>query len=144
MDVGRGTFAYYGTLPGAGSSLCLVALQANEADGTLQTRTTLAALLAASGNTEANFTNYGRIFVTTGVTVTIASHVTTLTCPNQTWANAGGATNNTLTKIIVCYKPSSGAADSAIIPLGQFDFSAVTDTSNLTAQVNVNGLLAAA
>lgn len=143
MDQGRGTFAYYGTLPGAGSSILLVALKVNEAEATLTARATLAAVLAAA-NTEANFTNYARIAVTVGVTVGIASHVTTLDIPDQTWASAGGTLDNLLTKVLACYKPSAGAADSAIIPLAQYDFPAQTDGSNLTAQVNASGLMSAA
>jgi hypothetical protein len=146
MDAGLGTFAWYMNTTGGftgTASLALVLLQASEADATLQTRATLAAVLGAVGTTEANFTGYARIFATTGISVSIASHVTTLTGPNQTWNSAGGATNNNLVKLLACYKPSSGATDSQIIPLGEYDFAITTDGSNLTATVNASGLITA-
>jgi hypothetical protein len=148
MDAGLGTFAWYlnstGGFTGT-ASLLLVLLQTLEAggDNSLQSRLTLQAVLTASGTTESAFTNYARISVTTGVAVSTASHVTTLTMPNQTWANAGGATNQAILKLLACYKPSSGATDSQIIPMAEYDFVITTDGSNLTATVNASGLITA-
>src|SRR5882757_251218 len=141
MDAGRGTFASLGgtgALTGT-ASLLVVMFRITETNLTLQTRLTLATVVA--NNTESAYTNYARIPVTTGVAVSIASHVTKLTMPNQSWANAGGAVNEAITSLMICYKPSSGATDSQIIPYATYDFVITTDGSNLTATVDpVNGL----
>lgn len=147
MDVGRGTFASLGgtgALTGT-ASLLLVTFRLTEANATLQTRATLAAVLAGALSTESAYTNYARIPVTTGVAVSIASHVTKLTMPNQTWANAGGGVNEAITSAMVLYKPSSAATDAQCIPLATYDFVITTDGSNLTATIDpVNGLMTAA
>lgn len=148
FDTGHGTFAGLNGGPvglTGTASLCIVLLSAKETEATMRTRLTLAAVLAAAGTTEASFTNYARIFVTTGVTNTIASHITTLTMPNQVWMNAGPGVNPTVVTLLVCYKPSSSATDAQITPYGSYDFAITTDGSNLTAQVDaVNGLMQAA
>lgn len=146
MDVGHGTFASLGgtgALTGT-ASLLVVMFRLTEANATLTTRATLAAVLAGALSTESAFTNYARIPVTTGVAVSIASHVTTLTMPSQTINNAGGVTNEAITSLMVCYKPSSGATDAQIQPLATYDFIITTDGSNLTATVNALGLITAA
>lgn len=144
--IGKGTFAYYGTLPASTDSLLFVLFA--HPSGTIPTDAaidaclTLSAIKALNGTTmpECTATNYARITDSTSNTVTVAATVT-LDCADQTWASLGGVTNNTLVKCIVCYVPSSGAADTAIIPLGNYDFAATTDGSNLTAQINVSGLM---
>jgi hypothetical protein len=146
MDTGRGTFGYYGTLPGTGASLTFVLLQFDAgfpSDSTLEAATTLQAVLALTNVAECNFTNYARIFATVGVAVSITGHVTTLTSPNQIWSNAGGGTNNQTMKCITCFKPSASAVDSLIIPMGQYDFAITTDGSSITAQPNASGLMTA-
>lgn len=120
---------------GAANVLILL-LKVNEAVGTLVDRDTVADLLSA--NTEANFTNYAR---KTGITGTITVDDTNdrvdVDIPDQTWSVAGGAVNNSLTKLIVAYQES--AADSGRIPLTHHDFVLTTDTSDITAQVNAAG-----
>ncbi|MGI9493817.1 MAG: hypothetical protein ACR2QF_15580, partial [Geminicoccaceae bacterium] len=64
--------------------------------------------------------------------------------PDQTFANAGGAVNNTTAKLLVCYATSSGAADSAIIPVSHHDFVATTDGNDLEARINTDGFYRAA
>ena len=147
MDVGRGTFASLGgtgALTGT-ASLLVVSFRLTEANATLQTRATLAAVLAGALSTESAYTNYARIPVTIGVAVSIASHITKLTMPNQTWVNAGGAINEATTSLLICFKPSSSATDAQTIPLATYDFITTTDGSNLTATVDAtNGLMTAA
>lgn len=147
FNSGKATFGYYGTLPASTDSLVIVLLKVVESDATLQARLTLSAVLTTGGgtvNVECNATNYARISDSAGdVTVTITSGVVTLTMANQTWALLGGATNNSIVKLLVCYSPASGSADTAIIPLGLYDFVGTTDGSNVTAQVNASGLMSA-
>jgi hypothetical protein len=116
-------------------------LKAQEAEATLKDRDTLADILGG-GNTEADFTNYAR---KTGITGTLAVDDTNdrvdADIPDQTWTSAGGATNNTLVRLIVYYQES--AADSGRIPLSAHDFAVTTDGSDMTAQVAAAGFVRA-
>lgn len=117
-------------------------LKVDEGNTGLIDRATVSAILGAS-NTEANFTNYAR---KTGITATLAVDNTndwvTLDMPDQTWTTAGGATNNTLTKLIIAYEEA--AADSTRVPISAHDFAVTTDASDLTAQVATAGFYKAA
>ncbi|MDX1810434.1 MAG: hypothetical protein R3240_00680 [Gammaproteobacteria bacterium] len=113
-------------------------LKANEAEATFIDRDTVALMLAEAGTTEADFTNYARKTGLTGtVTVDDTNDRVDVDIPDQTWTSAGGATNNTLTKLVVAYEES--AADSGRIPLTGQDFATTTDGSDLTAQFNASG-----
>lgn len=117
--------------------LGVVLLKVAQADATLRDHDTLAAILAAA-NTEADFTSYVR---KTGITATLTVDDTNnwvdVDIPNQTWSPAGGATNNTLVKLIVYYEEA--AADATRIPLTAHDFAVTTDGSDLTAQIATAG-----
>jgi len=141
FDVGKSTAGFYGAKTlGSTDSLSIMLLTSTVTDTILGAYTTFAAILAAQ--TEATFTNYVRIQVTANNVVSIAAHVVTFDITvDPTWTTAGGATNNNLTRFIIGYKPTSGSADSAIIPLGYYDFVGTTDGSNLTAQINALGLM---
>jgi hypothetical protein len=115
----------------------ILLLRVAESDALLRTRATVAAILA--NNTEATFTNYAR---KTGITATLTVDNTNnweqISVPNQTWSSAGGATNNTLVKLVVFY--DAGGTDATRVPLTAHDFS-VTD---LTAQLAATGFYRAA
>lgn len=126
---------------GAANGLILL-LKVNQTEADLVDHDTVAALLAG-GNTEADFTNYARKTGLTGtITIDDTNNRVDVDIPDQTWVSAGGATNNTLTKLIVAYQES--AADSGRIPLTHHDFTVVTDTSDITAQINAAGFFRAA
>ncbi len=113
-------------------------MKANEAEATLVDRTDLADIFVEGGNTEATFTNYARITDITGVrTQDDTNNRVDLDIPDQTWTSAGGASNDTLTKLIVYYE--NAAADATRIPLTHHDFAVTTDGSDLTAQVDSAG-----
>ena len=117
-------------------------LRVAESDSLLKTRATIAAVLAAS-NTEANFTNYARkTGIMATLTVDTTNHLAQVSIPNQVWTAAGGATNNTLVKLVIFY--DAGGTDTTRIPLTAHDFSTVTDGSDLTAQVGGTGTYRAA
>lgn len=117
--------------------LLILLLKANEAEATLIDRATVA-LILSSGSTEANFTNYARKTGITGtITVDNTNERVDVDIPDQTWAVAGGGTNNTLTKLVVAYEES--AADSGRVPLTHHDFAATTDASDLVAVINAAG-----
>lgn len=120
----------------------ILLLKVNEAAGTLVDYDTVALMLAGS-NTEADFTNYARKTGLTGsITVDDSNDRVDVDLADQTWTSAGGATNNSLTKLITYYQES--AADSGRIPLTHHDFVLTTDTSDITAQVNASGFHRAA
>lgn len=140
-NVAKGIWRQYAGLPAASDSLIVVLFKDSvQTDDTLDDHATLAAWTAA--NTEANFTNYARQTVA-GVTVsqnnTANEAKVTGTSP-IVFTNAGGAVNNSLTKALVCYKPDSGSADSAIIPLFHYDLSVTTNGTNLNLNIHAEGL----
>ena len=116
----------------------ILLMKANEAEATLVDRTDLADIFVEAGNTEADFTNYARKTGLTGVrTQDDTNNRVDLDVPDQTWTAAGGASNNTLTKLIVFYE--NAAADATRLPLTHHDFAVTTDGSDLTAQVDAAG-----
>ncbi|WP_213451587.1 hypothetical protein [Rhizomonospora bruguierae] len=146
FNTAKGRAAYYATLPAADDSLIVVLLKADglEADDTLNNHATLAAILA-SANAEADFTNYVRkTLASITVTVDDTNNRVDVDAADFTYAAAGGASNNTLGKLIICYKPASGSTDADIIPLTYHDFTATTDGSDLVAQVAAAGFYRAA
>jgi hypothetical protein len=147
FNIAKGKAGYYATLPAANDALIVVLIKATglEADDTLNNYDDLAALLAAA-NDEADFTNYARKTITS-VTNTVDDTNNRLDSDfaDQTWTAAGGASNNTLGKLLVCYDPDTTAGtDSTVIPLTYHDFSATTDGSDLTAVVATAGFYRAA
>jgi len=117
-------------------------LKTAAADATLKDFDTLADILGGT-SVEADFTNYSRKTGITGtVTVDDTNDRVDVDIPDQTWTSAGGATNNTLAKLIVYYQES--AADSGRVPLTGHDFVVTTDGSDLTAQIATAGFYRAA
>lgn len=114
-----------------GADLIIVLLKVAQADDLLRDHETLADVLAA--NTEADFTNYARKTVANASTTVTYDTVTNkweAGAGSQTWASAGGATNNTLAKAIVC---EDTGADATRRPLVALDFTATTTGSPLAA-----------
>jgi len=125
------------------ANLLVLLLKANEAEATLVDRDDIAALLGAAGNTESDATDYARKTGLTGtITVDDTNDRVDVDVPDQTWTGLGGATNNTLTKLIVAYQES--AADSGRVPLTHHDFAITTDDSDVTAVFNAAGFFRAA
>ena len=133
----------------ADSAIVVVALQAANADATLEDFDTLSALLADAGNTEADFTNYARKVLTdsdiAAPTVDDTNSRQDADLPDQTYTSAGGASNNTLVKLLICFDPdTTGGDDTTIIPLTQHDFAITTDGTDVVAQFNAAGYFRAA
>jgi acyl CoA:acetate/3-ketoacid CoA transferase len=135
----------------ANSALVLVILKTAQADATLQDYATLDAILTAGGgtaNVQADFTNYARKVldntVITAPTVDDTGNEQYSDFPDQTYTAAGGATNNTTAKLIVCYDPdTTGGTDSTLIPLTAHDFVVTTDGSDIIARPPANGFFGA-
>lgn len=131
------------------SALIVVLLQASAADGTLEDFDTLSAALADAGTTEATFTNYARKTLTdtdvAAPTPDDTNNRQDADIPDQTYSSAGGAANNTLVKLLVCYDGDTTAGDDTnIIPLTHHDFAITTDGSDIVAQINAAGFFRAA
>lgn len=136
FNISKGAFVE--KIRDAGTNVLILLLQANEAEATLVDRDTVALMLTEAGTTEATFTNYARKTGLTGtITVDDTNDRVDVDVPDQTWTSAGGATNNTLTKLVTAYEES--AADSGRIPMTHHDFAVTTDGSDITAQVNTAG-----
>ncbi len=80
--------------------------------------------LTALGLVECDFSSYARK-VLSGSDFSVATDTTnfkqTLSFVTQVWNPAGGVTNNSPVKSTVVYRPTSGSADSACLPLGVYD-----------------------
>lgn len=148
FNIAKGSFRYYFGLPAANDGLVVLLLKSAGlvSDDALADYADVAALLAGASD-EADFTNYARKVLTSGVTITQdnTNNRVDIDIPDQTWSSAGGAANNSLGKLVVAYDPDTTTpGDAALIPLVAFDFVATTDGTNLVAEINAAGLARAA
>lgn len=152
FNIAKGKVAAYvervATNDPATSAIVLVLLKTVETDATIVDYDTLAALLAGS-NTEADFTNYARKVMTdsevTAPTPDDTNNWQVADLPDKTWTSAGGTTDNTLAKMLVCYDPdTTSGSDSDIVPLCYFDFNYTTDGTDLQAVFDTVGFYKAA
>ena len=128
-----------------GCEIVIVLLKTAEADATLIDYDTLAALLAGS-NTEADFTNYARKVLTApdmSRTVDDTANSQYSTFVDQTWTAAGGTTDNTTAKLIVCYDPLGTGVDANLIPMSHHDFVGTTDGNDFGADFGTSTVSAA-
>ena len=139
FNIAKGKFAYYAELGQANDALIVVLLKSAgvEADDTLNNYDTLSALLAAA-NDEADFTNYARK-TAANVTVTVddTNNRVDVDFDDLVYTNAGGATNNTIAKLLVCVDlDTTSGTDANIIPLSHHDMSFTTDGTTQTITVS--------
>jgi hypothetical protein len=147
FNIAKGKAAYYATLPAANDALIVVLLKATglEADDTLNNHDDLAALLAAA-NDEADFTNYTRkTLASVTLTVDDTNNRADADVGDFTYTAAGGASNNSIGKALVCYDPdTTGGADSSIIPLTDHDCVFTTDGTDQQITIATAGFYRAA
>lgn len=142
FNVAKGRTRTLAELSGANDALVWVLLKATglEADSALKDYDTLAAVLAAT-NDEADFTNYSRI-TATNVVVSVddtADEMVVDIDPFQ-YDPAGGAANNLMGKVLLCYDPdTTGGTDADIIPIAAYSFDGQTDGSTMIINPNQNG-----
>ncbi|GGW15708.1 hypothetical protein GCM10018980_52130 [Streptomyces capoamus] len=132
FNVAAGRLAAYADLPAAADSLIMVPLAAAGLpnDATMRDYATLAAVKA--GATEQ--TTLGRKTLT-NVTVTVdnAADRVAIDCDDVTWTATAGAA---IGAVVICYKPDTASADSAIIPLTKHDVTMTPDGTNFTLTVS--------
>ena len=130
----------------AASGIIVVLLKDVELDSVLRDYDDLAAILAAAGNTECDFTNYARKTLTdtdlVDPTVDDTNDWRQSDMPDQTWNNAGGALNNDIKKLITAYAPDTAGADSTLIPATFHDV--VYTTRGIPVTVEIDGFFRAA
>lgn len=147
FNIAKGKVAYYASLPAANDALIVVLLKAAglEADDTLNNYDDLAALLAAS-NDEADFTNYTRkTLASVTATVDDTNNRVDISGANFTWSSAGGAANNSVGKLLVCYDPdTTTGTDSSVVPLTYHDAVFTTDGTDQTITIPSPGFARAA
>jgi hypothetical protein len=136
FNAAKGAAAYLATLPAAADSIIVVPIETTGivADATMQDYTTLSALLAGASNEQ---TTMGRK-TATNVTVTVdqTNDRVDVDMDDITWS---AATGNPISALVVCYKPDTASADTAIVPLTKHDFAATPDGTDLSAQVASGG-----
>jgi hypothetical protein len=142
FNIALGKVAYYAGLPAANDALIVVLLKSAglEADGTLRDYDDLAALLAAA-NDEADFTNYSRkTLASVAVTTDDTNNRNDADAADFTYSAAGGASNNTVGKALICYDPdTTGGNDSTVIPLTFHDCSFTTDGTDQQVTIAAAG-----
>lgn len=132
-----GKFAEKCSLPLGTDNILIIPLQNTglPSDTTLRNAANLGAIFTA-GALEATFTNYGarRALASADITITFntSTFLVNVAFAAQNWAAAGGALNNTISKIVVAYRPTSGTADSGCLVLATQDYSATTTGGALT------------
>ncbi len=140
------TVEYYNRIKSndpAASGWMIILLKAAEADDALRDHETLSQVLAAT-NVEADFTNYIRKVLTDADIVALpapdnVANTRTLSIPNQTYSNAGGAVDNTMTNALVCYAPDLAGPTTAIYPCWNYPYTAETNGGDLPLNFNPQG-----
>lgn len=109
-----------------------------EADDTLNNYDDLAALLAAANNEQTNQAR--KVLTETDLAAVPAPDDTNnrldLAIPDQTYTALGG---NAIGKFLVCFRPDTGSADSAIIPLTAHAVTLTPDGNDVVLDVATAG-----
>jgi hypothetical protein len=130
-----------------GAALLIVALSVTnlESDAILRDKDTLADWLLGTTDEATNAGYARKILVAADLAAFApddANDWVDLDLPDQTWNNVAAGSN--WSKLVVCYRPAVGAADSAIIPISAHDFPINPDGSNIVAQIDPSGFYRAA
>lgn len=119
----------------SGCSLAIVLIETTsiEADATLRDYDDLASLLAGASNEQ---TNQTRKFLVDADLAELpapddANERMDLDLPDITYTALGG---NAIGKVLVCFKPAAGSADSAIIPMTAHAVSITPDGNDVVLQ----------
>lgn len=141
-DFGKGRWVQLATLPLGTDSLVFVLLQATSlpSDNTIKRTQYLSAILSSGTGTglECTFTNYARQSKSGAaitITVNTSTDVVTLDTSDISIGSAGGALNNDVARAVLCYKPTSSTADTAIPILSSHDCVISTTGGALTLTI---------
>lgn len=110
---------------GTGQLVCILAKSVGAATDTTLRNCQFFSAMTTAGLVECDFSSYARKVLSSGTDYSVAYNTTTFTATITfgalVWNPAGGVTNNSPVKGVVCWRPSSGAADTAYRPLGVWD-----------------------
>lgn len=139
FNIAKGAIGYYTMLPGASDSIILIALEVSGmvSDSVMQDYDTVADLLAGATNEQ---TTVGRKTLSVTRTVDDTNNWVSATFVDDAYA---AATGNAIGALITAYVPSSGAADSAILPLTKHDFAATPSGIDIPILVASTGFFRA-
>lgn len=147
FNIARGKLGYYAELPGASDAFIAVLLKSTnlEDDDTLVDHNTLSSVLAGTSD-ECDFTNYSRQTLSSvSAVVDDSSNALDIDCDDIQWSTAGGASNNTIGKLLVCYDTdTTGGTDADIIPLSAHSYDETTSGTTLLITIPAGGFLRSA
>jgi len=128
--------------------IVLLASSGLESDATLRVKTSLSALVSGTTN-EATNTGYARKVLVAADLASLPNPDTTnhwwqVTLANQTWTSVANDGTGAIAKGVLCYRPATGSADSAIIPVVMSDFAVTPTGGDITTVIDSNGVLRAA
>ncbi len=151
FNINKHKLGYYWELARntANCGIIVVLLKASglESDGVIADHDTLASLLAGT-NDECDFTNYARKTLagtgsTTGVmaaSIDDTLNRVLLDLPDLTWAAAGGAVNNSVGGLLVCFDlNTTTGTDANIEPCVLHSMSETTNGNDLVARFHADG-----
>ncbi|MFI6485171.1 hypothetical protein ACIBH1_45185 [Nonomuraea sp. NPDC050663] len=149
ISKGRGVELYHRVKSSdpAGTALVVVALAQTglATDADLRIADTLSAILGGSSNEVTNVGYARKVLVAADLAAWApddTNHRTDLDIPDQTWNSV--ATGDSWGKLLVCYRPTAGAADADIVPVSGHDFVVSPDGTNVVAQIDATGFYRAA
>lgn len=133
FNVALGRVNELARLSGASDSLIVVPLEAAGLvdDDTMRDYETLAALLAGASNEQATMGR--KTLANVAVSIDHAANRQQADADDVTWT---AATGDPIAALVVCYVPTSGAADSAIVPLTKHDYEETPTGSDIVATVS--------
>jgi hypothetical protein len=140
FNIAKGRVAELAALGAASDSLIAVPLESTGlvAEATMIDYDTLDAILAGASNEQ---TTMGRkTLASVTVTVDDTNDRVDVDCADPVWT---AATGNATGLLVICYKPDTGSADSAIVPLVADTFAATPAGGDITYQVNASGFFRA-
>lgn len=131
----------------SGCEIVIVAVVNNgsTADSVAKDYDTLAALLGDSNIAEATNSSYSRIDLTASdITLSIDDSGDTydIDISDPSFSGPPAAGDN-WTDLVFCYDPTGSSADSALIPLMNFDFAVTPDGNTINVLVDASGLASA-
>lgn len=130
------------------AELVMILLKVVEADATLKDYDDFATLIAAAGNTRCDFTNYAdRVLTDADITAPTPDDTNDdqeAAVSDWVIAAAGGATNNSIVKLVICYDGPGTGVDANLVPLTAHDLTVTTDGTQLTIAPSATSFFRAA
>lgn len=150
FNVAKGSVGeYYNRVDNNDPATCalivmVLATSGLESDATLIDVDTVSALVAGTTNEVGNSGYARKVLVGADLgprTPDDTGDKMDLDIPDQTWTAV--AAGDGWSKVVIAFRPATGSADTAVIPLTAHDFVIVPDGSDITAQIAAAGFFRA-